>query len=877
MESTVILKVSHNGTTKKFKVQEETTTKELLLPTVLSLLDTQAQNIQLYRWSRSADGYALLEDDKSYDALRRSMGAMKDKCSKLQIKLEVREIFSENVNIERVPQKAEEKSHKSEDESKAAKKKTLEHMLSSVVEKALSSQFDSIKQSVSDLNETVSGWIATQAAEAAEKSQASEYMSARSASVPLSQDSSTPTEKVSTDDYVVQVSCDVCGASVRGTHYHCPVCRDGDYDVCPSCVAAGKHCFNDQHWMVKRNFGKNDDVRSGIASGQARPPSYTSSTPQVTESIKHNAVCDGCDQAIAGVRHKCFTCPDYDLCSACQVKGVHSEHILAPLSTPGPTRTKLSHPTAVHRRVYCDGRRCPTKQSYITGIRYKCAICADTDFCASCEAHPDFLKSKCAGHPLVKFRAPVDGCDVTAYQDGVRIAGKPEPTENPKWEQRLNKAAASAEKATQKFESRKVAVPTDMKVFRHHGIICDGCDRDVVGDRWICATCPDFDLCSHCFNSKTHDRKHAFVLLKKPTKLGGRPRLGPLYTEEPSTTFAGPHLVECDICENMPKGARYRCTECVDYGLCEGCMKTGAHDLTHGLLHIPFPLTDDFAPPAAPAEDEEMSEEKVEPVEEEQSPSMSTTDTSEVRQVSEGSMNGMSVSSSLVSFEQYAAEFVEDSSLADGCEITVNVEEIKSWTLLNSGMIDWEIGTHVVFVGGDEIQCLDMGVTGRPSAGEKANAFVRFRAPAFATSILSYFSLADASGKKFGPKLWLQIKVVAPQERAGEDEFKDEEFEEEAEEVVKESSEHSSMVIFPAPQTDIETHTDFGDMTAPSEVSRTISVADMDDVAEMDEVSSLTDDKDMSEAEEMELDGEWEDYELLEGDETSDTEGCTPV
>ena len=37
-------------------------------------------------------------------------------------------------------------------------------------------------------------------------------------------------------------------------------------------------------------------------------------------------VCDGCDGKIFGIRYKCTRCPDFDLCSSCEGKGLHQEH-----------------------------------------------------------------------------------------------------------------------------------------------------------------------------------------------------------------------------------------------------------------------------------------------------------------------------------------------------------------------------------------------------------------------------------------------------------------------------------------------------------------------------------------------------------------------
>jgi Ankyrin repeats (3 copies) len=60
-------------------------------------------------------------------------------------------------------------------------------------------------------------------------------------------------------DFGCRILCDVCLCWIPDTnvHYHCEICRRGNFDVCRECFACGAICFDQSHKLMKRMI-KND-------------------------------------------------------------------------------------------------------------------------------------------------------------------------------------------------------------------------------------------------------------------------------------------------------------------------------------------------------------------------------------------------------------------------------------------------------------------------------------------------------------------------------------------------------------------------------------------------------------------------------------------
>lgn len=203
----------------------------------------------------------------------------------------------------------------------------------------------------------------------------------------------------------------------------------------------------------------------------------------------------------------------------------------------------------VHTNVWCDSCR-----GTVVGVRHKCLDCADYDLCTTCisqggaERHDPF-------HEFLEIREPGR---VIVHTVGNRDAGTRRPT-----------GAAAQQPAS---------------VLVNHNAICDLCESHIVGDRYKCLDCPDYDTCKACFAITAEQHPgHSFACL---STIDAFIRRG---------NDLKAHNAICDSCNIVIQGNRFKCMhpDCPDYDLCMKCeaLPIAVHPAHHALLKVKTPET----------------------------------------------------------------------------------------------------------------------------------------------------------------------------------------------------------------------------------------------------------------------------------------------
>jgi hypothetical protein len=86
-------------------------------------------------------------------------------------------------------------------------------------------------------------------------------------------------------------------------------------------------------------FGSDDELKQAINKAmndgilKIYVNGINSDTKLPGERFSHvthfGVTCDGCEKPVTGIRFKCIQCADYDLCTICESKDIHKEHILS--------------------------------------------------------------------------------------------------------------------------------------------------------------------------------------------------------------------------------------------------------------------------------------------------------------------------------------------------------------------------------------------------------------------------------------------------------------------------------------------------------------------------------------------------------------------
>jgi len=278
----------------------------------------------------------------------------------------------------------------------------------------------------------------------------------------------------------------------------------------------------------------------------------------------------------------------------------------------------------------------------------------------------------------------------------------------------------------------------------HAGVRCDGCRAfPIVGNRYKCSVCPDYDLCDACeAKGDVHPVDHVLIKMRVP------------HVPKPEQAVHA-HVV-CDGCGTTPiVGNRYKCQVCRDFDLCESCEQKGVHPASHDMLKLRVPQhrgnwRRGMRAAAVPA--------GTCPARSVEAPAPVVAFPGPCRRVRWGQ-------------DVFRAQFVEDYTIPDHSFCLPNVVLMKIWQMKNIGERAWPEGTHLVFVSGDVLP--DAGVESKSvvpvaAPGEVVSASVRIRTPKLAGHYVGNYRLCTPNGNVFGDRVWVTINVANKAEPSAE-------------------------------------------------------------------------------------------------------------
>jgi len=249
----------------------------------------------------------------------------------------------------------------------------------------------------------------------------------------------------------------------------------------------------------------------------------------------------------------------------------------------------------------------------------------------------------------------------------------------------------------------------------HPNVICDGCNNGVVGTRYKCLVCHDFDLCEPCESQKSHDPSHPMLKIQQPIQ----DSLG--------------------LTQSIPMPNR-RSTPT------SNPWKPTLRPFCHRQKKLRF----DWLP-----------HEDLKPTEASEPKEVETP-----LQSSRGWGNSQGWSNTAPWKQNPApairinhlARFVSDVTIPDGTSMEPNQKFVKTWRIRNEGQYNWPCGSQLAWVGGDLLGASEFIDVPEIATGEEFDVSVDMISPTRPGRYVGYWRMLH-DGQRFGQRLWVDIIV----------------------------------------------------------------------------------------------------------------------
>jgi len=195
------------------------------------------------------------------------------------------------------------------------------------------------------------------------------------------------------------------------------------------------------------------------------------------------------------------------------------------------------------------------------------------------------------------------------------------------------------------------------------------------------------------------------------------------------------HSAWCDGCKKQITGVRYKCGNCADFDLCEACEAMRTHNADHIFLKLYSPLLYKEMKPLLP------------------SLYAAAPPSAKV----DAPVNNKAEQEPTVPLD---AEFLRDETVQEGTTFAPDTGFVKIWSMKNTGSQAWPEGSRLLLVSGPAMGTKgDVPLKTTAKVGETIDIVVDMIAPTNVGHYTSHWRLASPDGKKFGHRIWVDIKV----------------------------------------------------------------------------------------------------------------------